>query len=145
MSDNEDKTALYEIVIDNKDDFTSITAGDRELTVTAVYSSADSDEEKSQSSSVSLDGKRQDILQLQAKRRLLLIVVCRVKVIRALPIQKKQFDVLSANTVCENEAVFDASLKPDRMYSGFKNKDASFVSDFGRSCTKRRKWRFKQR
>ena len=46
MSDNEDKTALYEIVIDNKDDFTSITAGDRELTVTAVYSSADSDEEK---------------------------------------------------------------------------------------------------
>ena len=51
--------------------------------------------------------------------------MCRVKVIRALPIQKKQFDVLSANTVCENEAVFDASLKPDRMYSGFKNKDAS--------------------
>lgn len=46
MSDNEDKTALYEIVIDNKDDFTSITAGDRELTVTAVYSSSDSDEEK---------------------------------------------------------------------------------------------------
>ena len=89
MSDDKDKTALYEIVIDNKDDFTSITAGDRELTVTAVYSSADSDEEKSQSSSVSLDGKRQDILQLQVKRRLLLIVVCRVKVIRALPIQKK--------------------------------------------------------
>ena len=52
MSDDKDKTALYEIVIDNKDDFTSITAGDRELTVTAVYSSADSDEEKSQSSSV---------------------------------------------------------------------------------------------
>ena len=50
--DDKDKTALYEIVIDNKDDFTSITAGDRELTVTAVYSSADSDEEKSQSSSV---------------------------------------------------------------------------------------------
>ena len=52
MSDDKDKTALYEIVIDNKDDFTSITAGDRELTETAVYSSADSDEEKSQSSSV---------------------------------------------------------------------------------------------
>ena len=71
MSDNEDKTALYEIVIDNKDDFTSITAGDRELTVTAVYSSADSDEEKSQSSSVKFGWEETGHIAVTSKEAIL--------------------------------------------------------------------------
>ena len=125
VSDDEDKTALYEIVIDNKDDFTSITAGDRELTVTAVYSSADSDEEKSQSSSVKFGWEETGHIAVTSEEAI--NINCRVSCpgYNSSIDSEKTFEVLSANTVCENEAVFDASLKPDRMYSGFKNKDAS--------------------
>ena len=90
VPDDEGKIALYEIVIDNKDDFTSITAGDRELTVTATYSSADSDEEKSQSSAVKIwMGRDRIYCSYKQRDELLLIAACHVRVIRALPIQKK--------------------------------------------------------
>ena len=125
VSDDEDKTALYEIVIDNKDDFTSIAAGDRELTVTATYSSADSDEEKRQSSSVKFGWEETGHIAVTSEEAI--NINCRVSCpgYKSSTYSEKTFDVLSANTVCENESVFDASLKPDKMYSGFKNEDAS--------------------
>ena len=95
-----------------KDDFASITAGDRELTVTATYSSADSDEEKSQSSSVKFGWKETGYIAVTSKEAI--TINCRVSCpgYNSSIDSEKTFDVLSANTVCENEAVFDASLKP---------------------------------